>query len=766
MSDTYRQKRGFRLGEFTLDLERGGLFRQGKPVQLRPKSFDVLRYLVERHGKLVGRNELLEAVWAGTVVTDESVTQCLIDIRKALGDASQTMIRTVPRRGYVFELPVEVLGESAALVPPDQQRETASRFTGRYGLAVVAVVTAAALWFLNDPGAPEPDEPRDTDVGAGTPAIAVLPFESMSEDQSQSYFADGVSEEIINTLARQQGLRVIARTSSFSFRGQNADVAEIARQLEVSHVLEGSVRNDADAVRIDVKLVDTGTGEYIWNQQFDRELSATSIFAIQSEIATAVVRSLQTELSSDERARLIRVPTDNMAALDAYFEARQLMETRRSTELDLAADLLRSAIDLDPDFALAYVALADTLRLQSNYGSLPWTTADQQGMAAIEAALEIDNRLGEAYASLGNLLGPRGDYPAAEEAFLRGIELSPSYAPLYQWYGQFLWVFVARPQEGVSYSRIAVALDPRSAIINRDLGHALRAAGRHKEALEQYESVIEIDPGFAPVYTDLGELYAGTFGRLTDAIPLIEQTHKMSPSSHWPVISLAGKFADLGDFEKAMTLLDEAQRLAPGDPAVAATKVGVYAQTGDTEAALESAEIVLAAWPWHVPTLRYLRDRELATRGVDAAIEPYRLSFSGLLGEESGVVGPSNYAAAIDLAYLLKLKGRHERAGQLLNEVRPFIETLSRSMWFGTPLADVRVQAILGNEEEALSLLEAAVDQGWRSTWRFELEQDLALAQLRETPQYVEIVETLREDMKRQLQDLREATETQTGGVD
>ena len=767
MSETYGEKLRYNFGEFTLDVGRSGLFLNGTQVPLRPKSFDVLRYLVERHGKLVGRDELLDEVWAGTVVTDESVTQCLIDIRKALGDSSQTMIRTVPRRGYVFELPVEALGESDVAVLSDRQIETTSLLTARSVLAGVAIVAAAlALWYFSGQLAPGQEKPPRIDTAADRPAIAVLPFQSMGPDDSRSYFADGVSEEIINSLARQQGLKVIARTSSFAFRGQNAKVAEIAEQLDVSHVLEGSVRNDADALRINVQLVDADTGVYIWTEQFDRKLSATSVFAIQSEIATAVVRSLQTELSPEEQRRLIRVPTENMAALDPYFEARQLMESRRAEELDRASDLLRLAIDQDPDFALAYVALADTLRLQSNYGSLPWSVADQQGMAAIESALEIDDRLGEAYASLGNLLGPRGDYPGAEKAFLRGIELSPSYAPLYQWYGQFLWVFVARPQEGVSYSRIAVALDPRSAIINRDYGTALIAAARYEDALEQYETVIGIDPEFAPVYQNLGDLYAAAFGRIADAIPLIERTRAMTPSSPGTVISLAGKFADLGDYEKAAALLDEAHRIAPGDPGVAAAKVGLYAVTGDSETALENAEIVLAAWPWHVPTLRYLRDRELATRDVDAAIEPYRFSFSDLLGEESGVVGPSNYIAAIDLAYLLKLDGRHERAEQLLSETRPFIDRLSRSMWFETPLADVRIEAVLGNKREALSLLEARVAEGWRHAWRFELEHDRALAELRELPQYKVIAQAIRDDMERQLQSLRAGTGAQTGDVE
>ncbi len=615
-------------------------------------------------------------------------------------------------------------------------------------IAAIAAGLAVVLWYFDAGRGPGQDDGRQT--ASDLPSIAVMPFADTGPDQSRAYYGDGVSDAFITSLASQPGLKVIARTSSFSYRGRDTDVSTIAEQLDVGYVLRGSVSHEGEALRINAQLIDAETGRTVWNGAFEKELSASNVYAIRTEIATAVIRSLRIKPSPEDRVRLSRVPTESTAALDLFFKARQLMESRAPEDLGRAAELLRTAIDSDPEFAAAYVALADTLRLQSRQGTLPWNVADQQGMAAIRTALRIDGGSGEAYAALGNLLGPRGEYWDAEEAFKRGIELSPSYAPLYQWYAEFLWVYVARPREAVSFARMSVALDPRSAIINRDYAYTLVAAGRFDEAVAQYKMVIDIDPAFAPVYNDLGVLYHGVFGRIAEAIPLIEKTRAMSPSSPYPLISLAAAYVDLDDLEAATDLLDEARQMAPGDPRTAAARVVLAALKDDPAAARTDAETVLENWPWHVPTLRYLRDKELAAGNLAAAFEPYEFSFAKLLGDAPPSIGPSNFAAAIDIAYLLVLEGRPERAEKILRLARPFIESRPRMSWFGSMLADVRIQAVLGNNERALALLKKAVDDGWRVSWRYELEHDLALSSLRETPGYAEIIETLDADMQRQ----------------
>ena len=754
MSGSYGENPSYRFGEFVLDVGRGRLHRNGAEISLRPRSFDVLRYLVEHPGRLVSRDELMDALWQGTVVTEDAVTQCVIDIRRALDDDQQEMIRTVPRRGYLLELAVERVDSAEQVSAHSPNGASATRRTLITTLVIgVAVVGALAMLAIRD----EPETAVDTAVEATIatgPSIAVMPFENMGPDSQRSYFADGVSEEIINSLARQNGLRVIARTSSFSFRDQNYDVNTIAARLDVSHVLEGSVRNDGDSLRINVQLVDAGSGEYVWNEQFDRELSAASVFAIQTEIATAVVESLQKELTPEERARLVRVPTDNIDALNAYFEARQAMESRRPDELRRANALLRRAIELDDQFALAYVALADTLRLQSNYGTLSDRAANEQGMLAVRRALKIDDRLGEAYASLGNILARSGDHIAAEEAFLRGIELSPSYAPLFQWYGQFLWTYLARAEEAVTYSRIAAALDPRSAVINVDYSTALRSAGRYDEALAQIDKVIDIDPDFARGYSSKAILLWHGFGRFTDAIALLERAESLVPESPYTPAYLARAYVDLGDMKKAAIYLDEAERRAPDNPTVVLTRFLFHAINDNADIASESAKAVLEHWPWHVLALRYLRDEALAEGDVDQAIEYYRPMFGEFFGEDAQVVNLTNFAAAIDVSYILLLAGRRDRAEQLLEESLQFVDSKARRNWSENIVGDVKIQAILGNHDKALELLSAAVDDGFRALWRFELEHDLALAKLAKESEYRRIVAIIEADMDRQRQQL------------
>ena len=766
MSETYGDKLSYRFSDFTLDVERGGLFQNGTQVPLRPKSFDVLRYLVERPGKLVGRVELLEAVRVGTLVTDESVTQCLIDIRKALGDGSQTMIRTVPRRGYVFELPVEVLGDSDTGIGSDAPPETTSLLTGRSVLAVGAIVAVAVtLWLLSGQRVADQNEARTTDIAAGGPSIAVLPFESMSADDSRSYFADGVSEEIINSLARQQGLKVIARTSSFAFRGQNMNVAEIAEQLNVSHVLEGSVRSDADAFRINVQLVDAGTGEYVWTEQFDRELSATSVFAIQSEIATAVARSLQTTLTPEERARIIRVPTENMAALDAYFEARQLMETRRGKELEQAVKLLEVAIEEDPNFTLAYATLADALVLASVYGTISPIEADERGMRAVEAAFAIDGSLGETYGALGKLLHRAGDIAGAEDAYLKGIELSPNYAPLYQWYGQFLQHATGRPGDAVTYLRIAAALDPRSAIINTDYASSLASAGRLAEAVAQYEAALEIDPEFAKAHAGMGIVLHRGFGRVAAAVPYYETAATHSPRDPAFLAYLAYAYADLGDLQTAADYVEAALRIAPNGPHPHIGKLMLSAVQGDPAAATKSAELSVELMQGYPKALLYLRDKDLTDGDATAAIQRYERYYPEFSAQHDVVPNEWNFEAAIDFAYLLMTVSQRERANQLLaSSLEYVLDQPSAVLPNNHAIGEVRIHAIRGDTQRALDTLVEAVNNGWRAGWQFELEHDLALAELRNTPEYTRIVKTIVEDMERQRQSLDAGTEAPPDG--
>ena len=300
--------RSYSFGEYTLDLKRGALLRTGVDVKLRPKSFEVLRLLLERHGQLVTKDELLNAVWGHAVVTDGAIGQCLVDLRRVIGDESQQVIRTVPRRGYIFDLPVaeseDPVDSASPASPQSQDRMVPRRRV--LALAALATLTAVAtgtsIWWgvtTRESHAAAPLQPSVAQAPRNS--IAVLAFIDLSPEQNQQYFSDGVSEEILNLLAQAPDLQVIARTSSFSFKGRNADIGEIAAKLNVAHVLEGSVRKSGSRVRITAQLVDGANSAHLWSETYDRELE--DVFAVQSDIAERVSEALQVTLKGKKISR-------------------------------------------------------------------------------------------------------------------------------------------------------------------------------------------------------------------------------------------------------------------------------------------------------------------------------------------------------------------------------------------------------------------------------------------------------------------------------
>ncbi|MDH3621780.1 MAG: hypothetical protein OER91_12865, partial [Gammaproteobacteria bacterium] len=269
-------------------------------------------------------------------------------------------------------------------------------------------------------------------------SIAVLAFDNMSDDPAQEYFSDGMSEEILGTLAEFPELSVISRSSSFSFKGKNLDVPTIARQLGVAHILEGSVRKSGNQVRISAQLIDAATDSHLWSGTYERELTAANVFDIQSQIARSIAGALNAVLADGENAGVPRFPTENLEALEAYLLGKQQMALRTRQALVTSLTHFQRAIDLDAGFAPAYLGLADANLLLNYNGHLPLDEALRKARPAIEMAIDLDDRFGAAYASLGLLRSLQGDVRGAESALSRAIALDPNNTKAYHWYGDML----------------------------------------------------------------------------------------------------------------------------------------------------------------------------------------------------------------------------------------------------------------------------------------------------------------------------------------
>jgi TolB-like protein/Tfp pilus assembly protein PilF len=342
------------------------------------------------------------------------------------------------------------------------------------GLGVGAAAPGVLYYFLAARGAEPPA--GQAPGGAGPRTIAVLPFVNMSGDQANEYFSDGISEEILNVLAQTPELRVAARTSSFSFKGQHKEIPAIAHELGVRMVLEGSVRKQGGRVRITAQLVDASSGFHLWSETFDREL--LDIFAIQDEIARAIAAQLRVKLGGKPEAS--RAPVD-LEAYDLYLRGLALWQSRGQANIDEAERLFRKAIERDPRFAKAWAGLALAENVRSSWFGLPAEAATVASRDAAEHALALDPELPEAYAVLGGIAYSEGRDETGRALYERALTIAPSYATAWQWYGESL-VSAGRAEEAIEKGRRAAELDPRSPVVRSAYASGLFSAGRDADA--------------------------------------------------------------------------------------------------------------------------------------------------------------------------------------------------------------------------------------------------------------------------------------------
>ena len=360
-------------------------------------------------------------------------------------------------------------------------------------LAMLAVLAAAAYYFVTQ----NPfSEPQDTLLQSEEITIAVLPFADMSPEGDQVYFTDGISEEILNVLAKIPNLHVTSRSSAFRFRGSDIHIPTVAQQLGVTHVLEGSVRKSGARIRITAQLIDAASDTHLWSETYDRELTTANIFDIQSDIAAAIAAALRSTLSLEGEARLVKAPTENMAALEAYFRGKQLLGRRDRDSLTTAGAHFEEAIDLDPDYASAYSGLADVYMLLPQYDpELDRAMARARVREAVTRALMLDPDLPEALASMAwYRLNQEYDWAAAEALFRRALEIHPSNLNAMHWMSHLL-SWQGRHLEALALAERAVVVDPVSPLMRTNLAYIMVDAGQYDVATTLINQLIEEGSG-------------------------------------------------------------------------------------------------------------------------------------------------------------------------------------------------------------------------------------------------------------------------------
>ena len=503
MEEVHPSRGTIRFGVFEVDLRAGELRKQGVRIKLQEQPFQILRILLEHPGEVVTREQLQKRIWpADTFVDfDHGLNNAVKRLRESLSDSAETprFIETLPKRGYRFVGAVNGATSVTSVLRTLRDR----RPLRALAIPAGAIVLLAVFLGLNVGSL------RGRLLGRSSAppirSLAVLPLQNLSGDPSQEYFADAMTEALITDLAQISALRVISRTSTMRYKGTDKPLPEIARELGVQAIIEGSVLRAGDQVRIRAQLIDAANDTHLWAQTYDRDLR--DVLAVHRDVAQAVAGEIRIKLSPQEAARLGSRKPVNPEAYDAYLRGRYYWNKRTVEDFRKSIEFFKRAIELGPAYAPAYAGLADAYNLLGSYGAIPIKESHPRARAAAMNALEIDEQLGEAHASLATIIADYyWDWAETEKEFKRAIQLSPNYAVGHYWYANYL-MFMGRLDEALTQARRAEELDPLNPIVPTYVASVLYEARRYEEAITELRRVLLISPDFVPAHTSIGLVY-------------------------------------------------------------------------------------------------------------------------------------------------------------------------------------------------------------------------------------------------------------------
>ena len=594
MPTSARSARVLRFDDFELDVSAGQLRKRGLRLRLQGQPLQVLAVLLNRAGDVVTREEIRSQIWSADTFVDfdHSLHNAIARLRETLGDSAETprYIETLPRHGYRFIAPVESEEtadpfHSAQSTLPREVPVASARSTSRalLGAGILAIlVIAFAVWQARTGTRPTSAAPRLN-------SIAVLPLANLSGDPSEEFFADGMTDQLITDLAKVESLRVISRTSVMQYKGTKKPLPEIARELNVDAIVEGSVIRSGERVRVTAQLLQASTDQHLWAETYDRDRG--DVLKLQGEVADAIAQQVRAKLTPQLQAQLRSPHAVNPAAYDAYLKGRLYFtnEFTNPDSLKKAQLDFESSIQKDPNFALAYAGLADTYVYLAFTGALQKDLAYRSAKQALAKARQVDDSIGEAHDTLGVLSWRFDwDWDAAEREFNRAIALAPSYSCAHEDRAMFLafvgrraealaeiakinqmdYGFSSAMAESVAYyelkdypelieaSKRGLLLDPEDAFLHYLLGVGYEATGKLPEAVSEYQKAIKLGDG-PSASVALAHAYSAA-GRKAEANKILRDLQRKSEGTSVPPYTMATIYAGLGENDKAFEFLEKA----------------------------------------------------------------------------------------------------------------------------------------------------------------------------------------------------------------
>ena len=590
------EKHLYEFGPFRIDTVDRLLLCGSEKIPLTPKAADTLLVLVANSGRVLEKDEIIKSVWPDTFVEEGALARNISTLRKALGDGMEDFryIETIPKRGYRFVAPVkdltapvppkdiageeDIAGKAQQLVQEPLQERRVWRVVWIISVGLLILAAIAAFFW------------RQSHVRPVIRSLAVLPLDNPSHDPAQEYFADGMTEELINSLAKIEALRVISRTSAFTYKGiKNKSLPQIARELNVDAVVEGSVLQSGKRVRITVQVFDGKSERQLWAQSYEEDLR--DVLALQGQVASAIAREIRVQLTPQEKQRLARSRQVDPEAYLAYSYGRYWWNKRTPGDLQKGIEYFQNAIAKDPSYAPAYAGLADAYSLLGSIGSdvLPPSEVMPKARNAALQAVKLDDNLAEGHTSLAYVkLSYDWDLPGAEREFKRAIDLNPGYATAHHWYGHY-FLASAQPERALAEVRRARVLDPLSLSINVGLGWCLYHAHRYDEAIQQYRSTLAIDPNFSLAHATLGMALVQKHS-YDDALAEFNKALALPGSHVLALANIARTYALSGKPDEARKTLRDLERSARQQYVPAMYVAAVYAALGESDPSMRWIE--------------------------------------------------------------------------------------------------------------------------------------------------------------------------------
>jgi TolB-like protein/DNA-binding winged helix-turn-helix (wHTH) protein/Tfp pilus assembly protein PilF len=589
MEQSHRSPRNLRFGVFEADMEAAELRKHGLRIKLSEQPFQILTMLLARPGEIVSREELRQLLWPRDTFVDfdHGLNNAVMKLREVLGDSSERprYIETLPRRGYRFIAPVEVKSQAAdgrpqlpvngqfteaASVSPETdsaaaesvQNQVVAQGKGRFSIPRIAALAVAVLAGSALVSGITMHYVRGVNASKGkanrSSSLVVLPLENLSGDKEQDYFADGMTDDLIANLAKIRSLRVISRSTAMAYKGTHKPLLQIATELNVDAVVEGTVMRVGNRVRITAELVQVSTDQHLWADTYESPIG--DILALQNRVSSAIVDEIRINLTKEDKERLAQKPSVSPEAYEEYLKGRYYWNKRSADGFEKAIGYFESATRRDPQYALAYAGLADCYGISGAimYGSLPASEAAPKAKAAAIRALEIDPSLAAAETSLATAkFNYDWDWGGAAEGFKKAMLLDPTYATAYQRYSLYLG---AMGEFAESFEQIKKArdLEPLSISISTSFGWRLYLAREYDRSIAQLRDTLEMDPNYEWAHLTLGQAFVQK-AEYNQAIEELQRAVELSHSSPLTISALAHAYALSGNHAEALKLMAQLQ---------------------------------------------------------------------------------------------------------------------------------------------------------------------------------------------------------------